>query len=79
MDITIGIKHVSRELSLEVSEDADAVAKLVAEALAKGAKDSGAALDLTSSKGRRVIVPVAALGFVSIGGDEQRPVGFGSA
>lgn len=76
MDITIGIKHVSRELSLEVSEDADAVAKTVSDALTKGAKDPGAALELTSTKGRRVIVPVSALGFVSIGGDEQRPVGF---
>jgi hypothetical protein len=32
---------------------------------------------ITDVKGRRIVVPVAALGFVEIGEDESRPVGFG--
>lgn len=78
MEITIGVRNVARELTLEVSEDADAVTETVHQALAKAESDEGAALELTSTKGRRVIVPVAALGFVEFGGDEQRKVGFGT-
>lgn len=78
MEITIGVQHVARELTLEVSEDADAVTDLVNEALAKAQKDAGAALVLTSTKGRTVIVPVSSLGFVEFGGEEVRRVGFGT-
>lgn len=78
MEITIGVRNVARELILEVSEDADTLAKKVNEALAKAEREPGATLDLTSTKGRRVIVPVAAVGFVEFGVDEQPTVGFGA-
>ena len=78
MEITIGVRNVARELTLDVSEDAEEVATSVHKALAKAESDPGAALDLTTTKGRRVIVPVAALGFVELGGDDQRKVGFGT-
>ncbi|CAM3364115.1 DUF3107 domain-containing protein [Occultella aeris] len=79
MEITIGIKNVARELSLEISEDGDAVVASINEALAKSADGTdGAVLDLTDTKGRRVVVPVAALGYVEIGADEPRRVGFGT-
>jgi hypothetical protein len=79
MEITIGIKNVARELSLEISEDGDAVVASINEALAKAAGGAdGAVLDLTDTKGRRVVVPVAALGYVEIGADEPRRVGFGT-
>ena len=78
MEIRIGVRDVARELSLDVSEDTDAVVKAVHKALEKSASDAGAALELTSQKGRRVIVPVAALGYVEIGEEEPRKVGFGS-
>ncbi|MBZ2197618.1 DUF3107 domain-containing protein [Occultella gossypii] len=82
MEITIGIKNVARELSLEISEDGDAVVASINEALAKAAGGTdgadGAVLDLTDTKGRRVVVPIAALGYVEIGADEPRRVGFGT-
>ena len=79
MEITIGVRNVARELTLEVTKDADAVVAAVSEALAKAAEgERGAVLDITDDKGRRVVVPIEALGFVEMGGDEPRRVGFGT-
>ncbi|HLS25776.1 MAG TPA: DUF3107 domain-containing protein [Beutenbergiaceae bacterium] len=77
MEIRIGVKNVARELTLEVSENVDEIAEIVTKALAKAEKDPSATLDLTGERGRRVIVPVSALGFVDFGGDDQPKVGFG--
>lgn len=73
MEITIGVKNVAREITLESSQSADEVHATVTAALAKGT-----ALTLTDHRGRRVVVPVDALGFVEIGQEEQRRVGFGA-
>lgn len=79
MEITIGVRNVARELTLEINNNGDAVVEAVSAALAKAAAgDSGAVLDLRDDKGRRVVVPVEALGFVEIGEDEPRRVGFGT-
>jgi len=77
VEIRIGIKHISRELTVDVADEADAVTKTVTEALAQG-DTPGATLNLTSSKGKHVIVPVSALAFVEFGGDDTRRVGFGT-
>lgn len=80
MEITIGIQHVARELTLEVDQTPEDVAKAVNEALAKHAKgDSAAALSLTDTKGRQVLVPAGSLGYIEIGAQTPRPVGFGTA
>lgn len=80
MEITIGIQHVARELSLEVDQTAEAVTKAINDALAKHAKgDGAAALSLTDTKGRQVVVPAASLGYIEIGGQIPHPVGFGTA
>ncbi len=71
MEITIGVQHVARELVIDTDQTADAVAKAVAKAL-----DGDGALELTDTRGRRVIVPSRTLGYVEIGGDETRKVGF---
>ncbi|MEZ2388951.1 DUF3107 domain-containing protein [bacterium RCC_150] len=73
MEIKIGIQNVGREIVLESALDADAVAKIVGEAIAKGAD-----LRLTDEKGRQVIVPATVLGYVEIGAEEVRRVGFGA-
>ena len=79
MEITIGLKHVSRELSLEFDGEPEAVRTAVTEALEEQAKGNGAAvLTLTDEKGRQVVVPVAALAYVEIGAQTPRPVGFGT-
>ena len=72
MEITIGIRQVARELSVETSLSADEVAAAVEKALA------GSILDLTDTRGRRVVVPSAAIGYIEIGAEEQRRVGFGT-
>lgn len=73
MEIKIGIQHISREIVLESEQGADDVAALVSEALAQGTE-----LRLKDEKGRLVIVPGGSLGYVEIGGDKPRSVGFGA-
>lgn len=73
MEIKIGIQNVGREIVLESSQDADAVAKLVADALAGQTE-----LRLQDEKGRQVIVPSGVIGYVELGAQEARRVGFGA-
>ncbi|MFC9350927.1 DUF3107 domain-containing protein [Arthrobacter sp. NPDC057013] len=73
MEVKIGIQNVGREIVLESAQDADAVAKVVAEAIAKGSE-----LRLNDEKGRQVIIPANVLGYVEIGAEEVRRVGFGA-
>lgn len=74
MEIKIGVQSVHRELVVETDLSAEQVEEELRKALAS---DRGV-FALTDTKGRRVVVPVASLGFVEIGEDEQRPVGFGN-
>jgi hypothetical protein len=73
VEITIGVKNVAREITLESAQTADEVGEMVAAALV-----SGGVLTLTDHRGRRVLVPVDSLGFVELGQEEQRRVGFGA-
>jgi hypothetical protein len=73
VEIKIGIQNVNREIVLESSETAEAITEVVASAM-----NGGSELRLTDSKGRTVIVPSAVLGYVEIGAEEQRRVGFGA-
>ncbi|GIG55349.1 DUF3107 domain-containing protein [Demequina activiva] len=70
MEIRIGIQNVAREIVLETDMGSDEVAKAVADALA------GATLDVSDTKGRRLVVPAGALGYVEIGEESKRRVGF---
>ena len=72
VEITIGVQHIARELVLETDQTADAVAKLVRKSL-----ETSTPVELTDSRGRKVIVPAGALGYIEIGA-EARPVGFHS-
>ncbi|WP_026532058.1 DUF3107 domain-containing protein [Arthrobacter sp. H41] len=73
MEVKIGIQNVNREIVLESSETAEALAEVVSKAITGGTE-----LRLTDSKGRQVIVPASVLGYVEIGAEEQRRVGFGA-
>lgn len=73
MEVKIGIQNVGREIALESALDAEAVAKIVGDAIANGTE-----LRLADEKGRQVIVPGSALGYVEIGAEEVRRVGFGA-
>jgi hypothetical protein len=72
VEIKIGVQNIGREIVLESTEDADSVAKVVQEAITKGSE-----LRLKDEKGRVIIVPGNALGYVEIGAEEARRVGFG--
>lgn len=71
MEITIGVQHVARELVLETDQTSDQISQKVQQALG-----SGAPLELTDTRGRRIIVPASSFGYIEIGGDEARRVGF---
>ena len=63
MEIKIGVQNVSREITLETDETADAVAKAIADGM------GGATIEFHDSKGRRVVVPSGALGYVEMGSE----------
>ncbi len=71
VEITIGVQNAPRELVIETDQTADKIARDVLKAL-----EAGAPIDLVDQRGRRVIVPAAVVGYVELGGDESRRVGF---
>ena len=73
MEITIGVQNLPRELAVETDLTADQVAETLKKALA-----DGGVLELTDTRGRRVLVPTATIGYVEVGPEETRRVGFGS-
>ena len=72
MDVRIGIKQSSRELSFDSSESAAELEKKIATAIESEVK----LISLTDSKGNLILVPTKALAYVEIGAEEQRKVGF---
>jgi hypothetical protein len=73
VEVKIGIQHAPRELVVDTGETAEAVEKMVADAVG-----SEGVLALTDSKGRKVIVPAARIAYVEIGGALAGQVGFRS-
>ena len=73
MEIKIGVMHSPREIVLETGETAEAVTEKVDQAIS----DDGV-LDLSDTRGRRVLVPAARLAYVEIGGGVAGQVGFRS-
>jgi DNA-binding MurR/RpiR family transcriptional regulator len=72
MDIKIGIKHSTRELSFDSSASAKELEATVSKALESGAK----LLSLTDSKGNVFLVPTESVSYLEIGAEEARRVGF---
>jgi hypothetical protein len=73
VEVKIGVQHAQRELVLETDETAEAVEKLVGDALA-----SGGLVSLTDSKGRKVFVPAEKIAYVELGSGTVGHVGFRS-
>ena len=71
MEVKIGVQHSPRELVVESQESADAIEKIVADAVA-----SEGIITLSDAKGRKLIVPAGKLAYVQIGGDVVGQVGF---
>ncbi|MDR3069102.1 MAG: DUF3107 domain-containing protein [Cellulomonas sp.] len=74
MEITIGVQNLPREVTLDSDQTVEEVTKAVHDALASGQ----GALELTDQRGRRVIVPTAAIGYIEIGAETRGRVGFSS-
>ena len=75
MEITIGLKDVTSELTIDSDLTADAVAQLLSTALSTGATG---VLDLSDAKGQRILIPAQAIAYVQLGNQSPRKVGFGS-
>ena len=71
--IRIAVSNVSSELSFESNESSKEIRAAVDKALS-----SGTTLSLTDSKGREYLVPAEKIGYVEIGEQTERRVGFGS-
>lgn len=72
MEVKIGVQNVARELVLDATGSEDEIEAAVTAAL------EGATLVLTDEKGRRVMVPAGALGYVEVGEPSRGRVGFGA-
>ena len=73
MEVKIGVQNTTRELVLEITDDADKVEKLVSEAVS-----GDGVLALSDTRGRRVLVPASRLAYVELGGGVAGQVGFRS-
>ena len=73
MEVKIGVQNVAREIVLESTQSAAEVTALVDAAI-----NDGSLLRLTDDKGRTVVVPGAVIGYVDLGQENERRVGFGT-
>lgn len=73
MEIKVGVKQVSREIVVDSNQTAAEVEKAVGSAL-----DKESVLVLTDTHGRKVLIPAVSIGYVDIGEESARRVGFGS-
>lgn len=71
MEVKIGIRHIAREVSVDTQESADAVRAKVADAL-----NNGTLLELTDEKGAVTLISGAQIGYVELGSEEKRHIGF---
>lgn len=72
VDIRIGITNSPREIAFESAQPAVEIEKLVADALAAQATH----FTLKDDKGKLYLVPTASLGYIEIGSESTRRVGF---
>ncbi|KGN34966.1 ATP-binding protein [Knoellia sinensis KCTC 19936] len=72
MEVNIGVQNVAREIALETDASADEVSAAIDAALT-----DGGVLRLTDTKGRQILIPGRALGWVQVGESEKSKVGFG--
>lgn len=71
MNITIGISGITREIRVEVDIEEDALFDAVNQAIV-----SKTPLQLTDTKGRKLLVPAHQLGYIMVSDEKPRPVGF---
>ena len=70
--VRIAVSDVASEISFESTDNPKEIKAAIDKALS-----SGSVLSLTDSKGREYLVPAAKIGYVEIGEQSERRVGFG--
>lgn len=73
VEIKIGIQHVNREVVVDTTTASDEIVAAVHAALT-----DGTALTIDGERGRKVIVPAGSIGYVDVGEETPRKVGFGA-
>jgi hypothetical protein len=73
VEVKIGVQNVAREIVLESELSPEEV-----EALVTSAFTDGGLLNLVDGSGRRVVIPVATIGYVDLGAAKKSSVGFGT-
>lgn len=71
MEIKIGVTNIAREISIESEVSAAELTQKLEEALA------GGLLEITGTNGRRLVIPGSQIGYLDMGSEHPRPVGFG--
>lgn len=72
MEIKIGVRHIAREIVVEITESKDVITEKVAKAI-----EDGSLLQITDDKGNTTLISGAQIGYVELGSDAKRHVGFG--
>ncbi len=73
MEIKIGIRNVTREVTIDVNLTIDQVVAAYTEA-----KATDSHLQLTDISGRQMLIAAASIGYIEFGQEHARPVGFGT-
>lgn len=71
MEIKIGVQHVAREIVVDSALEAPEAVELITAAMS-----SGSPLTLTDTKGNVTVVPAGVIGYVAVGAEQKRAVGF---
>jgi len=74
VEVKVGIRQVAKEIVVDSRLSADDVKASLIEAFGR---DHGV-FALADSHGRQVLIPVAGIGYVELGTEHARPVGFGT-
>ena len=70
--VRIAVSDVASEISFESADSPKEIKAAIDKAIS-----AGSVLSLTDSKGREYLVPAAKIGYVEIGEQSERRVGFG--
>lgn len=74
MEIKIGISNFGREVAVETESTGDDIEQALRTALAT----EGGVLTIVGDKGRRILIPASQVGYLDLGQDRPRAVGFGA-
>lgn len=72
VEVKIGVQNTVKEIHLESNDSLESVTTAIRTAVAEGSL-----LQLTDDKGRTIVVPADKIGYVEIGAESTRRVGFG--